>query len=266
MQKENLMESRKIVMVLTAVLCLLVTGCASIEPGGDTPTILDNTSWVLERLHGQPVIQGRQLTLNFEKNKINGSTGCNSYSGSYTGNNDGAWYIEDISATEMACSPNQVMVQERQFLDALKTATAYEIINEKLTLKNTEDQALAVFTAPDQGLQGTSWLVIEYDSGANLTNIIPGSTLTATFGADSRVNGDSGCNRYFATYTSTVTNMSINIVQVGLTRMLCQPADAMVQENNFITALKAATIYQIEGRRLTLSKSDGSVVVRLKRN
>jgi heat shock protein HslJ len=259
------MEPRKIVMLLTAVLCLFVTGCAPIGQGG-TPTVLDNTSWVLERLHGQPVIQGRRLTLNFEKNKINGSTGCNSYSGSYTGKNDGTWHTEEISATEMACSPSQVMVQEEQFFDALKTATAYEIINEKLTLKSGEGQALAVFTVPSLGLQGTSWLVTEYNSGAGLTSIISGSTVTAIFGADSRVSGSAGCNRYFGAYTSTVAKRNINIVQVGLTRMMCQPADAMVQEGNFIKALKATTSYQIAGQHLTLSKADGSLAVTLKRN
>ncbi len=259
------MEPRKIVTLLTAVLCFFVTGCALIGQGG-TPTVLDNTSWVLERLHGQPVIQGRRLTLNFEKNNINGSTGCNSYSGSYTGKNDGTWHTEAISATEMACSPRQVMVQEEQFFDALETATAYEIINEKLTLKNGEGQALAVFTAPGQGLQGTSWLVTAYNSGTGLTSIISGSTVTTTFGADSRVSGSAGCNRYFGAYTSTAAQRDINIVQVGLTRMLCQPADAMVQEGNFITALKAATSYQIAGQHLTLSKKDGSVAVSLKRN
>ena len=260
------MEPRKIIMVVSAVLCLLVTGCASIGPGGGTPTVLDNTSWVLERLHDQPVIQGRQLTLNFEQNKINGSTGCNSYSGSYTGKSDGRWHIEDISATEMACSPNQVMVQERQFFAALQSATAYEIIDEKLTLNNAEGQALAIFTAPNQELEGTSWLVTEYNSDAGLTSIIPGSTLSASFGTDRRVTGDAGCNRYFAAYTASASSKSINIVQVGLTRMLCQPADAMVQEGNFTTALKAATTYHIVGRHLTLNKADGSVAMHLKRN
>ncbi|MGB5687558.1 MAG: META domain-containing protein [Candidatus Electrothrix sp.] len=259
------MEPRKIVTLLTAVLCLFVTGCALIGQGG-TPTVLDNTSWVLERLHGQPVIQGHRLTLNFEKNKINGSTGCNSYSGSYTGKDDGAWHMEEISTTEMACSPSQVMVQEEQFFNTLKTAAAYEIINEKLTLKNGAGQTLAVFIAPVQGLQGTSWLVTAYNNDADLTSILPGSTVTVTFGTDSRVSGSAGCNRYFGTYTSTVAQRNINIAQVGRTTMLCQPADAMVQEGNFITALKAATSYQIAGQHLTLSKADGSLAVTLKRN
>ncbi|CAK8721828.1 hypothetical protein KKHLCK_11085 [Candidatus Electrothrix laxa] len=259
------MKPRKIVMLLTTVLCLFVTGCALIGQGG-TPTVLNNTSWVLERLHDQPMIQGRRLTLNFEKNKINGSTGCNSYFGLYTGKDTGAWQIEEISATEMACSPSQVMVQEEQFFGALKTAAAYEIINEKLMLKNGEGQALAVFTVPGQGLQGTSWLVTEYNNGAGLTSILPGSTVTATFGTDSRVSGSASCNRYFGAYRSTVATRNINIVQVGLTSMQCQPADAMVQEGNFITALKAASSYQVAGRRLTLSKADGSVAVSLKRN
>jgi heat shock protein HslJ len=259
------MESRKIIMVLSAALCLLLTSCALIGSGGIS-TALDNTSWVLERLHDQPVMQGRQLTLNFEKENINGSAGCNSYSGSYRGDNDGAWHITNLSFTEMACSPNQVMVQEKRFLDTLQAATSYEIMGDKLTLKNVDHQILAVFMAPKQGLQGTSWLVTEYDSGAGLTSIIPGSDVTATFGTDGRVIGSAGCNNYFAGYTTSASDMSVKVAQVGLTRRLCQPADAMIQEGNLITALKSASNYQIAGRFLTLKKADGSEVMHLKRN
>ena len=259
------MEPRKIVMVVFAVLSLLVTGCALIgEPGGSP--VLDDTSWILERLNDQAVMQDRQLTINFEKNKINGSTGCNSYSGSYTGNNSGAWHIEEIGATEMACNPSSIMVQEKQFLDALQAATAYELIDAKLTLKNPEGQTLAVFAAPGQNLRGTSWLVTEYESDTGLISILPGSTVTTSFGTDGRVNGSGGCNRYFADYTASTSSTSIKIAQIGLTRMLCQPADAMVQEGNFITALKSASTYQISGRHLTLNKADGSVAVTLKKN
>ena len=260
------MESRKIIMVLSAALCLLLTSCAFIGSGGIS-TALDNTGWVLERLHGEPVMQGRQLTLNFEKENINGSAGCNSYSGSYNGDNDGAWHITNLSFTEMACNPNQVMVQEKRFLDTLQAATSYEIMDDnKLTLKNADHQILAVFTAPKQGLQGTSWLVTEYDSGARLTSIIPGSDVTATFGTNGQVIGSAGCNSYFAGYTTSASDMSIKIAQVGMTRRLCQPADAMIQEGNFITALKSASTYQIKGRFLTLRKADGSKVMHLKRN
>lgn len=259
------MDSRKIIMVLSAALCLLTTGCALIG-SRDISTVLDNTSWVLERLDGQPAMQGRNLTLNFEKDKINGSTGCNSYSGSYTGNNDGAWHITDLGATEMACRPSHVMMQERKFLNTLKSAMSYEVLEDKLTLKNGDHQILAVFSAPGQGLRGTSWMVTEYDNGTGLDDILPGSEVTVAFGNDGRVTGSAGCNNYFAAYTTNTSGMSIKIVQVGLTRMLCQPADAMVQEDNFITALKTANTYQIEGRHLTLRQADGSVIMLLKRN
>jgi heat shock protein HslJ len=259
------MKPEKIITVLTTALSLLLTGCAFIGLEG-TPTALDDTSWVLERLHDQAVMRGHQPTINFAKNDINGSTGCNSYSGSYTGDDDGAWSIKNLSSTEMACRPNQVMVQEGQFLNALQTTTAYELISGKLTLKNGEGQAQAVFAAPHQGLRGSSWLVTEYDNGTGLTSILPGSTITATFGTGGQVNGSAGCNNYFAGYNANTSNTNIKIIQGGMTRMLCQPADVMVQEDNFITALNAAHTYQIEGRHLTLNKADGSVIMRLKRN
>ncbi|MCI5141526.1 MAG: META domain-containing protein [Candidatus Electrothrix sp. ATG1] len=40
----------------------------------------------------------------------------------------------------------------------------------------------------------------------------------------------------------------------------------MDQENTFLAALQDAATYRIDGRRLTLYKTDGSVAVHLKRD
>ena len=263
------MEPRKIIMALATFLSLFLTGCALTGPG-DTAAILDGTSWLLESLHGQPAIEDRrQLTLNFKNNKVSGSAGCNNYFGPYTEESKGKLHIaKDVFVTAMACIPSEVMTQEERFIDALKTTATYNIVGEKLTLKNAEGQATAVFTAQSQDLQGTSWQVTGYSDGLGIIGgLLSSSTLNIAFGTDGKVSGSAGCNTYSGAYTSAVSGRTVSISQIGLTRMLChQPDGVMEQENTFMAALKATATYRIEGRRLTLSKADGSTAVNLKRN
>ncbi len=256
-------------MALATFLSLFLTGCALTGPG-DTAAILDGTSWLLESLHGQPAIEDRrQLTLNFKNNKVSGSAGCNNYFGPYTEESRGKLYIEqEVFVTAMACIPNEVMTQEGRFIGALKTTATYNIVGKKLTLKNAEGQVTAVFTAQTQDLQGTSWQVTGYSDGLGIIGgVLSSSTLSVAFGTDGKVTGSAGCNTYFGAYTSVASSRNVSISQTGLTRMMChEPAGVMAQENTFLAALKAAATYRIEGRRLTLSKTDGSVAVSLKRN
>jgi heat shock protein HslJ len=262
------MEPRKIVMALAMFLSLFLTGCP-LTGSGDNAAILDGTSWVLESLHGQPAIEDRrQLTLNFKNNKVSGSAGCNNYFGPYTEESRGKLHIEkEVFVTAMACMPNEIMTQEGRFIGALKTTATYNIVGEKLTLKNAEGQVTAVFTAQSQDLQGTSWQVTGYNDGSGIISIISGSTLNVAFGNNGRVTGSAGCNTYFGAYTSAASSRNVSISQTGLTRMMChEPAGVMAQENTFMTALKAAATYRIDGRRLTLSKADGSTAVNLKKN
>jgi heat shock protein HslJ len=266
------MEPRKIVMALATFFCLFLTGCP-LTGSGDNAAILDGTSWVLESLHGQPMRDNRhQLTLNFKNNKISGSAGCNDYYSSYTEESRGNLHIEkEVFLTEKACMPNEVMAQEGRFIDALKTTATYnivgEIVGEKLTLKNAEGLATAVFIAQSQDLQGTSWQVTGYNNGSGIISILSGSTLNIAFENNGEVTGSAGCNTYFGAYTSAVSGRTVSISQAGLTRMDCPiPAGVMEQENTFLAALITATTYRIDGRNLTLSKADGSTAVNLKKN
>ena len=61
-----------------------------------------------------------------------------------------------------------------------------KIAGDKLTLKNAEGQATAVFTAQSQDLQGTSWQVTGYNDGSAVSGALSGTTLSVAFRTDGR--------------------------------------------------------------------------------
>jgi len=130
--------------LLTILVTLLaVLGCVPQMPG--TPTLppirppLENTSWSLEAL-GQPgnlrpALVNTEVTLSFTgSSQANGSAGCNSYGGVYEAGLDGTLNFGDLFHTEMYCVEPGVMDQEQFFLETLRDAEAYEVVDGTLRI------------------------------------------------------------------------------------------------------------------------------------
>jgi uncharacterized lipoprotein YbaY len=84
--------------------------------------------------------------------------------------------------------------------------------------------------------------------------------MNATFGADGQMSGSSGCNNYSAGYKTDGNNIAIGPAIV--TRMFCgEPEGVMEQEQQYLAALEMASVYTIEGDRLQLRTSEGSLAV-----
>ncbi len=221
---------------------------------------VSETNWELETLNGQPALPGRSLTLNFENGRVFGSAGCNNYFGSYSTDTDGKLQIGKVGMTLMLCYPDEIMVQERQFVEMLGKVAGYCITADgRLTLNDAKGVALAVFNPQSQELAGTSWQAAFVEG----VSLVAGSKVTAEFGADGKISGSAGCNRYTGGYTASSADKTLDISRLASTRMMChEPAGVMEQENNFIIALEAAATYRIEAGWLTIRKADGSSAVR----
>lgn len=90
------------------------------------------------------VIAGSQLTAGFDADgRLSGSAGCNTFTATYEVSGQSIT-IGAIGSTRMACaSPDGLMTQETQYLQALATATTYARDGNRLELR-TADGALAV--------------------------------------------------------------------------------------------------------------------------
>ena len=98
------------------------------------PTVaLIGTYWLMNN-----PMRGTIITLNFDEDDLSGSSGCNSYSASYTVvAADGpatTISVGSISGTSQACT-QEIMAQERGYLDILASATGYRFDGDMLILE-----------------------------------------------------------------------------------------------------------------------------------
>lgn len=105
------------------------------------------------------------------------------------------------------------------------------------------------------------WLLESYGESDDAQTVIEGTEITATFDSDKHeARGSAGCNSYFGDYEVNVRGLSIPLV--GSTEMACmEPAGVMNQEYQYLQLLMHAESYKIEGGKLRITCSDGSVLV-----
>jgi heat shock protein HslJ len=117
------------------------------------------------------------------------------------------------------------------------------------------------YKSQSQDLAGTSWEVIGVNNGQQaVISTLPDTTITADFGEDGTLSGNSGCNTYNGPYT--VDGNQITIGPLSSTMMACgEPAGVMEQEAQYLAALGTAATYQIEGTVLELRAEDGALAV-----
>jgi heat shock protein HslJ len=120
------------------------------RPG--TPADLVGTEWVLISLHGESLIEGTEINLVFEDAYLGGSMSCNGYgggadSGRYIAADDGSLTIpHEIAVTLQLCSePEGIMEQEAAYIEALRNATTYRVIDDRLEIANAAGEATLAF-------------------------------------------------------------------------------------------------------------------------
>ncbi|HKE57727.1 MAG TPA: META domain-containing protein [Pyrinomonadaceae bacterium] len=103
---------------------------------GDQP--LANTEWHLVSFgrvgEEKPVIQGTTITMKFDADgRVNGSAGCNSYSGTYRVRGDLLTFGR-MASTMRACLDSRANQQEQQYFAALDSATRFRLSGNRLLI------------------------------------------------------------------------------------------------------------------------------------
>ena len=125
---------RKALLILAALSLTLVACAEPSEPAAIDPT---DSAWLLESgtLDGTaiPVLATHPITLVFEEDGAGGTSACNQYFGDYS-ISGGAISFDEMTQTEMACVPDEVMDSEARFLEALSMVEAFTVTGNSLTL------------------------------------------------------------------------------------------------------------------------------------
>lgn len=122
------------------LLSLVSAGCAGLDrqPAPD----LKHTSWTLLSYAGEPLLPGTVMTAVFEDNQVQGTAGCNHYSGSYRlrGNQ---LTVENLAWTGMAClDPAGIMEQEQQIMKIFATAVQAQREGVRLIITTRAEEIL----------------------------------------------------------------------------------------------------------------------------
>ena len=134
--------------ILVMFLLSSMIGLASCSYGSS----IEDTDWVLQS-YGEfgnlkDVLTDTEITAEFVSSEgtVEGSAGCNSYSGSYEVKDSQLSIPGPIAATEMYCmEPEGVMEQERQYLEILQAAESYSVEDGELQI-NCGGQVLVYTT------------------------------------------------------------------------------------------------------------------------
>ncbi len=106
---------------------------------------LANQTFALESLNGAPILANTNVTITFKDDgTLNGSGGCNNYSGRYTANN-GQITVSEVNQTNMMCmDPPGIMEQEGAYINALRAAATFEIpgMSLQLIIRNAASQEI----------------------------------------------------------------------------------------------------------------------------
>jgi heat shock protein HslJ len=250
-------------LVISVSLLMILAACtsSSSQQGGD----LTGKIWALTELEGKPLVEGTGISAQFTSDgKVSGSAGCNRYSGTYTVSGNNITFSSPMATTMMMCE-QAVMDQESAYLKALAEAKTFAVNGNQLTLTGGDGTQLAVYAAQSQDLAGSNWEVTAYNNGNQaVVGVLEGTTLTANFGEDGSLSGNSGCNQYTGTYK--VDSNQITIGPLASTMMMCSdPEGLMDQEAQFLAALQSAASYEIEGNVLQLRTEDDALAAMFSR-
>jgi heat shock protein HslJ len=133
-----MMKLKNLYLVFVAIFA--ITSCSVIDSIVSDP--LDDTSWVLIAYRGEDLIKGSTITAIFKDGEVRGTSGCNSYFGSYEINGDNITFTQ-VGATLMAClDPEGIMDQEATFHSMLTEAESFQVVNEQLVILSSNGEEL----------------------------------------------------------------------------------------------------------------------------
>lgn len=258
--------------LLLATSALIATACL----GSDFSDSLEGR-WILESgtRDGQAImiLDSHPITLTLDGSRISGTAACNSYAGNYrVASNGNFQVIEGVAVTEMACSPEEAMESEAQYLGALVAVDKVVPTDGTLTLtggghelvfsvdENAPPLGAGTSDEPDTPVSDVDWFGSETYGGWVLASgtadgqaipMVGSNPITLTVSAQGF--GGTVCNEYGFALPLPEDGSFPPIVS---TMMLCQPQAIMDSESAYLGALQRFQSASVVDGRLVI-EGDG---------
>lgn len=228
------------------------------SPGTLRPT-LEGTQWALQQLAVDAALTDIPTdvaaTLLLQDGQASGAAGCNTFSGEYTIDGD-ALTFGPMMSTMMICE-DQKASTEASYLAEFPLVASYMVEGETLGLLDASGVPLMTFAAVMTQPIAGSWVVTSYNSDRNdMAPPLTGSLLTAVFGADGTIEGNSGCNHFSGPYTTDGDGIAIG--PLTSTRVACGSSELQDQEAQYLALLTASDKWSQEAGVLELIDTQGA--------
>ncbi|MGD8806825.1 MAG: META domain-containing protein [Chloroflexota bacterium] len=111
------------------------------------------------------------------------------------------------------------------------------------------------------GLTTGRWILSSYSTpSGELQRPLPGTEITARFGADGSLNGSAGCNSYSGTFTAYDQTLRVN--KLTPSQAWCESPDGIMdQEGTYVTLMQYASRMAIRAGQLTIFDSNGNRIL-----
>lgn len=204
---------------------------------------LTETIWHLQNyLSGagsiEPILEGTEVTAYFsDDGNVSGNASCNNYSGAYQLDGEKI-NIELGPLTMMFCDqPEGVMDQESAYLQALGSATTYQIIGDEMVLRDESGQEVLQYKASD--LVGYTWLWLEFlENNDSITAPEDPGSYAVEFLPDGMLKVQADCNSANGTYSVKGNQLEMEILATTLAA--CPPGSL---SDEFLQLLNDAVAY-----------------------
>ncbi|WP_141508981.1 META domain-containing protein [Candidatus Chloroploca asiatica] len=201
----------------------------------------------------QAAYAGQASTLAFDGSRASGSTGCNTFGGAYTVNNNQLSFGPLIS-TLIACAEPTLDAQEQAIFAGLQDVRSFTLAGNDLRISYDDGrQALVYRNIGAAALEAGAWQLVAFgDTNAPR----PAAEEPATIMFDGmRVMGRTGCNNFNGGYSLDGTTVTFQ--PLATTLALCTSDTLAAQEQAVLAALQGARPFTIVNNELRIAYDQG---------
>jgi heat shock protein HslJ len=253
-----------------ALMALGACGSSDDEPdAGAAPGGPLQGTWDLTRYASDGVLRelpaGLTTEITFAGDRVSGRAAVNTYRGTFESDGvEGTLSIGPLASTKIGGSP-EADAAETDYLAALESAATFSSDGQRLTIADSSGETVLTFEASDATIVG-AWTVTGYNNGKEaVVGLEAGSEITAVFGDDLTLTGDSGVNSYRTSYTTSEGAAGVTEISIAppAATLKAGPPELMEQEQRFLRALESAATYTIQADELVLRDASDAIAVTL---
>ncbi|MGD9668726.1 MAG: META domain-containing protein [Hyphomicrobiaceae bacterium] len=252
------MSPPRFIAIAAAVVALIHLGCAPVGAGGGEPAALVGR-WTVTALQGKVTdTPAGDITFDPADGSISGATSCNFFRGNF---DTAGWKltIKVGMMTRRACVRGAAE-HERAFLDAMNRTSTFRIDDDRLILTATDETVLAeLIRTPDASLEGPRHKIVSYLKDGGLHSIRANTGAAIAF-RDGRIEGDTGCRPFTASYVHLGDSLSISSVTPAQTLAPCAE-NVRDQDAAILAGLLDINTFDTSRNLIRLLKKQGGAAV-----